>query len=203
MNLLKKCTKMKNAFAIGFLIIVGNISWGQIPVDEYHYYTLSEINNVNPDTIYALDLSKQRLSELPSELQKFKNIRGLKLSRNKLTNLPEFFTEFKQIEFLYLNKNKLNHFPSVIFHLSDLVYLDISKNKMISIPAGIKNLKKLKYLDVWDNRFTSIDPAFAELQQLEFIDFRGTTFGTSFVEKWTLAFPNGVVKFDNPCNCLD
>src|SRR5690554_906894 len=203
MNLLKKCTKMKNAFAIGLLIIIGNISWSQIPVDELRYYSLSELINVNPDTIYAVDLSKERLTEIPKELEQFRNLRGLKLSKNKLEHLPAFFPLFDQLQFLYLDKNKFNYFPAAIFHLSELVYLNISRNEMNSIPAGVKNLKKLKYLDVWDNRFTFIDPAFAELQQLQFIDFRGTTFATSFVEKWTTAFPNTVVKFDNPCNCLD
>lgn len=194
---------MKSCFALILTIIIGNVVWGQLPSDSLHYYELSELENVNPDTVYAIDLSRNRLKEVPPELSRFKNLKGLNLSKNKLTDLPAFFTTFKNLEFLYLKKNKFTHFPAKIFHLDELRYLDISRNKITSIPAGIKNLEKLIYFDFWDNRLTSITSHFKELQQLTFIDFRGTTFSESFVEKWTLAFPNATVKFDNSCSCLD
>jgi len=194
---------MRNVFVIGLLIIIGNSSWSQIPKDDLHYYTLSEAQSAFADTIYAIDLSKNKLTILPQELEQFKNLKGLRLTKNKLETLPSFFGKFQHLNFLYLDKNDFTYFPAEAFNLSNLIYLDISRNKIGAIPAGIKNLGNLQYLDVWDNRFIFIDEGFAELQQLKYIDFRGTTFATSFVEKWTLAFPNTEIKFDNPCNCLD
>src|SRR5690554_7982296 len=120
MNWLKKCIKMRNVVVIGLLIIIGEFTWGQIPVDDLHYYSLEEVQQAHPDPIYAIDLSKKKLVQLPSELKQYRNLKGLKLTKNKLEELPEFFTLFSQLEFLYLDKNKFNHFPPQLFYLEDL-----------------------------------------------------------------------------------
>ena len=198
---------MRNIFALGLIAIICNFSYTQIPVDTLHYFSLSEAESANPDTIFAIDLStpflRKGLKNIPPELEKYTHLRGLKLSNNKLQSLPEFFSNFTSLQFLYLEKNKFTTFPPQIFELTNLVYLDIYRNKMVRIPDGIKHLKKLKYLDVWDNRFVSFAPAFAELKQLEYIDFRGTSYPKTFEERWRKAFPNAEIKFDPPCNCLE
>lgn len=194
---------MKKYFAIGFLLIISSFSWGQIPKDTFRVYTLKEALEVNADEVFSIDLSKGKLTELPAELERFKNLKSLNLSRNKLTALPDFFTEFTQLEFIYISRNKLTAFPYQLFYLFELRYLDLSRNEISSIPAGIENLKKLTYLDVWNNSFTFIDPVFAKLQQLEEVDFRGFAYSASFVERWVNAFPNTKVRFDPPCKCLD
>lgn len=203
MHLEHKYQKTKLWFATGLLTLVGSTIYSQIPEDTLTYYSWDRVVQADPDTVYAIDFTRDKMGSIPESITKFSQLQGLKLTKNKLTGLPEFFSELKSIRFLYLDKNDFTYFPVPIFHLDELVYLDISRNKIGAIPRGISNLKKLKYLDVWDNRFTNIDPAFAKLQQLEFIDLRGTTFAPSFVEKWTNAFPNANVEFDKPCNCLE
>jgi len=194
---------MKRVFAIGLLSIIGSFSLAQLPKDTLTYYTLDKALSASPDTIYAIDLHRERLRSVPPSIKKFHHLKGLTLSKNKLEELPAFIKSFHDLQFLYVEKNRFSHFPAAIFYLSRLKHLNISRNKIGSIPAGIKALQKLEYLDIWDNRLTRIDDGLTKLQNLKFIDFRGTTFAPSFVEKWTTAFPNAQVEFDAPCNCLE
>lgn len=193
---------MRKFFVLGLMILIGSVIWSQLPKDNYHYYLLSDVQHANPDTIFAIDLSKSKLLEVPQELSKFKNLKALRLSKNKLTQLPDFFTSFTSLQFLYADKNKFMSFPAQIFYLENLEYIDISRNQIDAIPVGIKNLTKLLYFDIWDNRLIFIDNAFISLQQIKFIDFRGTTFSPEFVDRWTQSFPNATVKFDPPCSCI-
>lgn len=193
---------MKLFFAIGFVLTIGNFIVAQTFTDDYHYYSLEEVRYASPDSVLAIDLSKLKLTELPDELKNFKNLEALKLTKNRLTDFPEFVAEFKYLKILYINKNRFTEFPKTLFQLQELETLLVGKNLIQSIPKDIRNLKKLKYFDIWDNRIQHISPNFTELQQLQFIDFRGTTFTPEFVEKWTKAFPNAVVKFDPPCTCI-
>lgn len=198
---------MKHIFAIGLAVIICSYSHCQIPVDTLHYFSLSEAEEANPDTIFAIDLStpflRKGLKEVPSELKKYNHLQGLKLTNNNLSSLPKFFSKFTTLRFLYLDKNKFTLFPPQIFALTNLVYLDICRNKIVGIPDGIRHLTKLKYLDVWDNRFVSIAPSFAELQQLEYLDLRGTSYPKTFEDRWKKALPDTEIIFDPPCNCLE
>ncbi|MEO8734193.1 MAG: hypothetical protein ABI373_07670, partial [Flavobacteriales bacterium] len=42
----------------------------------------------HPDSVYRLDLSHQKLKEVPEDVRKLKNLNALDLGRNKLKELP-------------------------------------------------------------------------------------------------------------------
>ena len=195
---------MKNLLVAICLTLIGSHGvHSQVLKDTFNYISLAEAVEIDSSIVFALDLSKSKLRELPDELKMFTNLKALKLSKNKLTELPEFFKTFDNLEYLYLNKNKFTYFPHQVFHLSNLVFLDISRNKITNIPAGIKSLDSLSYLDVWDTRIKTFPEELTELKKLQYLDTRGITFSPSFVEKWTKKMPNTVIKFDKPCNCLE
>ncbi|CAG9783116.1 unnamed protein product [Diatraea saccharalis] len=110
-----------------------------------------------------LDLSKNRLSYLPDELSKFKQLKQLKLESNKLDSLPECIVNLKKLELLnvaynsivtlpksfkcmcnlkhiYLNNNKFKHFPLQLLGLQNLEVVDLSHNKITEIPSGMSEL---------------------------------------------------------------
>lgn len=203
MHLKHKYLKTKQWFAAGLISMVGSSIYAQVPEDTLHYYQWSKVIDADPDTIHAIDFSRDKIERIPKKLCQFDQLRGLKLTKNKLTELPDFFRDLDSLRFLYIDKNEFTFFPSQIFHLKELVYLDISRNEIGAIPKGITNLSNLRHFDIWDNRLVKIDPAFKELQKLEYLDLRGTTFSPSFVKQWTEAFPNATVEFDKPCDCLE
>ena len=43
----------------------------------------------HPDSVFRLDLSKQKLKEVPEEIRKFPNLKELNLSKNNISELPE------------------------------------------------------------------------------------------------------------------
>ena len=50
-------------------------------------YNWSEVQGANPDTIFSISFAKEKLSELPVQLWKFKKLKVLNLQRNKKENL--------------------------------------------------------------------------------------------------------------------
>ena len=58
-------------------------------------YRLEDVLNANSDTIYSISLSKSKLTELPEELWRFKNLKVLYLEKNRLASLPDTLDFFK------------------------------------------------------------------------------------------------------------
>ena len=55
------------------------------------FHGLEEALQVPADSVYRLDLSKNKLTDVPKEILKFKNLQELDLSKNKITALPVDF----------------------------------------------------------------------------------------------------------------
>ncbi|WP_318957292.1 hypothetical protein [Lishizhenia sp.] len=170
--------------------------------ENYQFISWEEALSAHPDTVYAIDFSKSKLDSLPSELQRFKNLKALDLSKNKLTQLPVFFKEFKTLELLDLFKNDFTICPPVINLLEELKYLSLAKNSLDYLNPGICSLQHLTVLDLYDCMLTTLPEEFAKFNgRLTYVDLRGQTFNKQFVEKWTSLLKDVEVKFDPPCNC--
>ena len=52
-------------------------------------YNWSEVQGANPDTIFSISFAKEKLSELPVKLWKFKKLQALNLQRNRFETLPD------------------------------------------------------------------------------------------------------------------
>lgn len=96
---------------------------------------LSEIpdevfNNAKEAEVTCVDLSKNKLQELPESLSHVTTTTDLKLSYNLLSAIPEWIGEaFSKLKFLDLGKNNLTSLPDSIKNLEFLVELNISFNK--------------------------------------------------------------------------
>lgn len=172
-------------------------------LDTLTYISLEEALSIPALEVVALDLSKQKLSEIPDTIRYFTNLKGIKLTKNKLTQLPDFFKAYDSLTFVHLSKNKFIHFPYVLFHCNAIQLIDISRNKLTAVPAGIGALQNLTHLDIWNNEITDFPIAFTQLPQLIYLDARGITFSPSFLEKWTNLLPDTKIMFDAPCKCLE
>ena len=134
-----------------------------LEIETLKYLYLNNVNICFEDRLFfkcqnlqSLDLSSNRLKELPKELFELKNLQYLNLSGNELNELPKELFELKNLQYLNLSGNELNELPKELFELSrlsQLIFYDrfsINKdnekvNKINTIPNEFINLTVLTY----------------------------------------------------------
>ena len=155
----------------------------------------------NPDSVYRLKL-KSRLKTVPKEVfTSFPNLHELDLSRNRLKEIPSDIKLLKKLKRLVLFKNKIETLPAEIGQLENLESLIINQNELESLPEEIGNLKKLRYLDMWSNNISVLPKSMAELYALEEVDLRVIVMTQTEQENIKELLPNVKVHMDQHCNC--
>lgn len=166
------------------------------------FTSLEEANAVSSDSVFRLDLSKRRLTEIPPAIYQFKNLVELNLSQNKLVTLPDDFY-FPKLEVLNIEKNNLDTFPACICKLTTLKNLYLGRNEIKSIPECIGALQNLVTLDVWFNLISDLPQALTTMKNLRYMDLRGITYSNDFQKKWNSLLPWMKIEFDVGCDCAN
>ena len=78
----------------------------QVALDSVRTYRSSEKALKEPEKVYRLDLSGQKLKELPESVRQFKNLNALDLGHNKLRTLPDWIGEFRYMQEFSAGQNK-------------------------------------------------------------------------------------------------
>lgn len=99
-----------------------------------------------------LNLSDNRLAQLPKEIGCLTQLEILDLYNNQLTEAPESLaaiSSLKSLKALGLNRNQLKELPEVIISLTQLQMLDLNSNKLKELPKSLASLSQLNriYLD--------------------------------------------------------
>ncbi|MFK7785352.1 MAG: leucine-rich repeat domain-containing protein [Crocinitomicaceae bacterium] len=189
---------IKKQFAL-ILILLSSFGYAQ----EFDVYDWEEVQNADPDTVFAISFEKDRLSTLPASLEKFTSLRKLNLAKNKLSKLPEFIFTFDSLQELDLTKNKLSKFPVGFCRLSGLKQLMIGSNDIASLPDCIEYISALEYLDLYDNPIAHLPQSMMRLENLQKVDFTGIRFNKEFQKQWTEQLPKTELVFDSPCDCMN
>lgn len=171
--------------------------------DSIRYYSLEEARTIHSDSVFAIRLSKKKLTVVPKEIQFYKNLRHLDLSRNKLSELPEFIGSLTNLIDLNLGKNKFTSFPTEICKLINLRRLVLNQNQFSHISECIGNLENLRYFDLWDTPLETFPNAFLTMRNLKFIDMRGILYGPTYQKKWISKLHWVRIEFDAPCDCME
>jgi Leucine-rich repeat (LRR) protein len=203
MLLLNKSKMMKLLFVL-ILSCSSFISFSQLhKSDSIHWYTLEEAKNTHSDSVFAVKLSKKKLTVIPKEIQHYKNLRHLDLSKNKLTELPEFLSTLPCLIDLNLGKNKFTSFPTEICKMTQLKRLVLNENSFTHISECVANLEKLTYIDLWDTPLETFPNAFLSMKNLRYIDMRGIVYGPTYQQKWIRNLHWVKIEFDAPCDCME
>lgn len=81
-------------------------------------------------SVTIVDLSRNKLSEIPDEMAQVVSVTDLKLTSNHLTRLPEWIGEkYKYLQALNISKNYLESLPLSISCLKHLRDIDLSFNR--------------------------------------------------------------------------
>lgn len=162
-----------------------------------------EALKLNPQSVISLDCSGQKWDSLPLEIFQFTNLKELDLSKNKLTQIPEKFNSFQAIEKLDLGRNKFENFPLVVCQLHHLKTLHLDRNKITLLPEQIADLQALEYLDLYANGIEHFGEGIFLMPSLRLLNIEGVMYGTVFAKQLLDRLPNTKILIDPPCKCLD
>jgi len=118
--------------------------------NEPWYYEMDSAL-ANPDKVYKLSLTQQKLKEIPVEIAQLKNLQILNLSENKIKMVPVEIAELEKLQMLSLYKNKIRYIPDEFQKLKNLQALYLGANKVTEVPIWMGGMGKLKRLDVSRN----------------------------------------------------
>ena len=126
-------------------------------LDNQHWYYDLDSALANPDHVYKLSLTDQRIKALPKEFGSFRNLQILNLSNCQLKELPVEIKECKNLQMISLYANKLRVLPAEMRELKQLEILFLGKNKLMEIPNWFGTMTKLRRLDISRNAITPAD----------------------------------------------
>ncbi len=166
---------MKKYIAFVFLfILLGEVSAQMkqqarngkvLPITELKrknwYYSLEDAMK-EPNKVYKLSLTRQKLKDFPMEVFLFKNLQVLNLAENRIDSLPPQIKDLKYLQILNLKANRIKEIPPEFAELKNLKYLYLSKNKIIFFPVEFCALKKLQYLDITFNKLSVYEVEYLE-----------------------------------------
>ncbi|ENN70671.1 hypothetical protein YQE_00124, partial [Dendroctonus ponderosae] len=131
-----------------------------------------------------LNLSNNRIENLPEELNKLSNLRELNISHNLLgrTSVKQWHwiggCLSKNLNLLDLSYNNLSCVPDQLVKLYSLHTLHLSYNNLVALPVGIGSLKQLKIFSASNNSLTILPGSIKKLR-LQSIDISGNKFEQS------------------------
>lgn len=117
-----------------------------------------------------LDISSNKLKQIPNEIRRFKKLKRLWISYNCIESVSECIGELKELEDLCICGNKLEKLPRSIGNIESLIKLDLYSNQLKEIPESIGNLKNLKELILYSNKLEAVPASIGNLKSLEVLD---------------------------------
>ena len=126
---------------------------------------VTNVDKVAEDN-FSLNLSKQGLTEIPSDVFSKKHLKVLKLFGNNLAEISSRIGELDQLEELYIGKNNLSFLPPEIGKLKKLKILSVQYNKLQTLPAEIGDLENLEQLWLNQNQLKALPPEIGKLKKL-------------------------------------
>uniref|UniRef100_A0A061S5D8 Leucine-rich repeat family protein n=1 Tax=Tetraselmis sp. GSL018 TaxID=582737 RepID=A0A061S5D8_9CHLO len=121
--------------------------------------------------ITRLILAKNAIMTLPPQIGALSNLKILTLDSNRLTGLPRAICGLEKLEVLSVNANELNSLPEEIGQLRRLKVLSISHNKLIELPSSTGRCSSLEELTATHNHLRALPTELGDLERLKVCNF--------------------------------
>ncbi len=174
----------------------------------FESFDAEKVFSKNPSRIDQLYLSGNKLSSLPSNLNKLTNLRILSLSNNQITSLGEEITNFQNLRDLYLGNNYLAEIPESLFTTNPkLSTVNLEKNSIYKIPKSlIDRLKEDEIGSIYE--YNAIDYNALNLEglsdsQKDIIKENADKYPSKMEYGTSLKAENGKVSFNSELSSLD
>jgi Leucine-rich repeat (LRR) protein len=185
-----------------FLLVIGAHLKSLAQQDSITMHTLESARKLDSSLVYGLDLSRLKLDSVPSEINRYQNLKKLDLGKNKLNDLPDFMSDFLNLEYLNLEKNKFATFPLALCQLPSVKILILNRNDFTSMPDCLQYMKGLEMLELWDTPLANFPESITLLPNLKQIDIYGIQYSAPYQQKWKEKLPHVKIIFSAPCDCL-
>ncbi len=184
-----------------FVIVWCSIIFATTTVLSQRFINYSELANFDKDSVIAINLTKGKMKEFPSDLLEYKNLQHLIISKTPLKSV-EGIEQLKKLKTLKLDKLDLLYFPKEVTSLVNLEELTISRIEFPSIPSQIGNMGSLRFIDFYGSAITSLPEEIQYLNKLERFDLSGIALNVKEQKAIKELLPNVKVRMDAPCNCM-
>ncbi|PIA39497.1 hypothetical protein AQUCO_02600150v1 [Aquilegia coerulea] len=126
-------------------------------------------------TVRTIDLTNNKIVDIPMEICKLINMQRLVLADNLIERLPMNLGKLQSLKVLTLDGNRVANLPSELGLLVRLERLSISGNLLISLPETIGSLRNLSLLNVSNNKLSSLPESIGSCYSLEELQANGNS----------------------------
>ncbi|XP_071716494.1 uncharacterized protein [Rutidosis leptorrhynchoides] len=118
-------------------------------------------------SVRTLDLTRNKLADIPEEISKLINMQRLILAENVIERLPTNVGQLQSLKILNLDQNRVTFLPDELGQLVRLERLSISGNQLTTLPDTIGSLRNLLLLSVSNNQLKLLPESVGSCYSLE------------------------------------
>ena len=123
--------------------------------------------------LVGLDLTNQRISQLPSGLGQCKGLKYLYLKGNPIKEFPSDVTDLPALRDINISNTKISSIPQFVYNCGNLRALLADNTAVDSISTDAKNWSNLRMLMLNSTRVTSLPYELGDCQNLEELGLSG------------------------------
>lgn len=146
-----------------------------------------------------LDLSQNRLRELPADFGRLKKLRILFLSENDFETLPEVLRDCPELSMIGFKSNRIVHVPADALP-PNVHWLILTDNRIETLPDTLGRQKHLQKLMLAGNRLRTLPSTMAACRNLELVRIAANRFEQ--IPSWLFTLPrlSWLACAGNPCS---
>lgn len=118
------------------------------------------------NSLEVLDLSDNKLSELPDNLSDLHQLKILFLTNNCFESVPLVLEQCPKLEMISFKSNNLKHLPENALPVNTR-WLILTDNNLVSLPEDMGRLLRLQKLALAGNKLTCLPESMAKCRNLE------------------------------------